>query len=77
MERRLRIPPLLGLTFSLLLNADASGQSVPLALEHVTVIDVTGGPPKRDVLVLIENGRTQEELGRMLAQVESGAQRAQ
>lgn len=77
MERRLRIPLLLGLTFSLLLSADASGQSVPLALEHVTVIDVTGGPPKRDVLALVEKGRTQEELGRMLAQVESGAQRAQ
>ncbi len=77
MERRLRIPLLLGLTFSLLLTADASGQSVPLALEHVTVIDVTGGPPKRDVLVLVEKGRTQEELGRMLAQVESGAEQAQ
>jgi hypothetical protein len=49
----------------------------PFALEQVTVIDVTGGPPKRDVLVLVEKGRTQDELGRMLAQVESGAQRAQ
>ena len=77
MERRLRIPLLLGPTFSLLLNADASGQSVPLALEHGTVIDGTGGPPKRDVLVLVEKGCTQEELGRMLAQVESGAERAQ
>ena len=77
MERRLRIPLLLGLTFSLLLTADASGQSVPLALEHVNVIDVTGGPQKRDVPVLVEKGRTQKELGRMLAQVESGAERAQ
>jgi len=76
-ERRLRIPLLLGLTFSLLLDAGASGRSVPLALKHVTVIDVTGGPPKRDVLALVEKGRTQEELGRMLAQVESGAERAQ
>jgi len=49
----------------------------PFALEHVTVIDVTGRPPKRDVLVLDEKCRTQEDLGRMLARGESGAERAQ
>src|SRR5438046_1663164 len=36
---------------------DGARVTKPLALTHVTVIDVTGAPPKQDQTILIEDGR--------------------
>src|SRR5689334_24111838 len=39
------------------LSARAQSKSPILALTHVTVIDATGAPPKRDMTVVVSDGR--------------------
>ncbi|HXQ34600.1 MAG TPA: hypothetical protein VN843_11365, partial [Anaerolineales bacterium] len=59
MRRARRFGPVIILTALLILpvlllaQAKPDRAQVPIALTHVTVIDVTGGPAKRDMTVLI------------------------
>lgn len=48
---------LLVLPVLLLARAKPDPSQAPIALTHVTVIDVTGGPPKRDMTVVISGDR--------------------
>ena len=48
---------LLILPVLLIARAKPNRTQVPIALTHVTVIDVTGGPARRDTTVLITGDR--------------------
>src|SRR4029077_12134584 len=54
---KIRIALLLLLPALLLAHSNGSGQPAPLVLAHVTVIDVTGGPSKPDMTVVIRGER--------------------
>ena len=54
---KLRIALLLILPVLLLARAKPDRTQTPIALTHVTVIDVTGGPARRDVTVVINGDR--------------------
>ena len=55
-------------------SAQPGAEAKPLVLEHVTVIDATGAPPKPDMTVVIAAGRISDIGKSGSVQVPQGAQ---